>query len=108
MQARTNADLKTAVNSLGGSAAEHRKSPWNKGEEPGLRSRLWDAVEAALQATQIRHSDENTAFKALYDLAPEEARPRISEHHDLMIRKQFLLFVIERYQAKQWIKEDTP
>jgi len=108
VQARTNSDLETAVKNLGGSAAKHGKSPWNNGEEPGLRSRLWNAVEAALAATHIHQSDENTAFKALRGLAPEEARARISEQHDLMIRKQFLLFAIERYQAKEWMKEDTP
>jgi hypothetical protein len=109
-QARTNADLQTAIKTLGGSAAEHHKSPWNrKGEEPGLRTRLRTGVEAALAATRKHVSEERTAFEALRKLVPDETRSKlIDEERDLKIRKQFLLFVIERYQAKQWIKEDTP
>jgi hypothetical protein len=104
-QARDNAALKAAIATLGGSAAEHEKSVWNrKGETPGLRSRLWAASEAALDATAGDGSEQNSAFKALLKRLTDPAEHgKIEEARNLKIRKQFLFFVIERQRTWKWL-----
>ena len=102
IQTRTLDALGEAIQKLGGSAADHGKSPWNrKDKPPGLRTALTQALNAAIEISAADGSEESQAFAELVKQAGSERALEIRKERELRIRKQFLLFVIEGYQARK-------